>query len=136
MQRDGIMYASSNTRCDEGLLQPIVLCMAHDIEMPDMTATFSFVWKCERCIAQERLVARGHLAPCGVPAFEMTQFHAEHSPLQAVHTVVEAQLFMPISPRLGVVTQRTDPGGDRIVVGGDPPTFSIGTEILTGIETE
>ena len=66
----------------------------------------------------------------------MTQFHAEHSPLQAVHTVVKTQLFMPISPGLGVVPQRSDPGGDSIVIGGDRPSFSIGTEILTRIETE
>jgi hypothetical protein len=35
-----------------------------------------------------------------------------------------------------MVTQGADAGGDSIIVGGDRPSFTVGAEILTRIETE
>src|SRR5436305_1687943 len=64
------------------------------------------------------------------------QLAPQDGALEGVHPIVEADLIVVVALLLRVVAQRAQPSGDSVIVRDDGPTFSIGPQVLTGVEAE
>src|SRR5262249_53644629 len=136
MNRDGVMQPRGDGRRCQGLPQAVAVRMSHDIQMPYVTSSVRLLWERKRRLAQHDAVAHGHLASGVVPSIEMTELHAEHSSLKAIHPIVVAQLVVVISRRLGVVAQAADASCDLIIVCRNGSAFAIGSQVFAWIKAE
>ena len=81
-------------------------------------------------------IAAGYVSSTLVVRIKIFQFHVKYGCLYVVQTAVLSQIVEDIFPRRSIVAQRTDNGGDFVVVGRYRTSIAQCAKILAWIEAK
>src|SRR5208337_5378332 len=74
--------------------------------------------------------------PIPVPVRDVRKLHAQHRCLNGVHASVPAKFVMVVAPGTAMVAELPHVLGHPRTGSGDDARFSVGAQVLGGIETE